>query len=101
MWCGSPVRVVALVARRARALGVTLGLPLAIMGEVAVVVEDRPGHDHRYAIDFSKIRDELGWRPSLGFEAGIRSTVDWYLANLSWCEAISSGNYQRERLGLS
>ena len=64
-------------------------------------VKDRPGHDHRYAIDFSKIRDELGWRPSLGFEAGIRSTVDWYLANFSWCEAISSGNYQRERLGLS
>ena len=64
-------------------------------------VEDRPGHDHRYAIDFSKIKEELGWHPSLGFEDGIRSTVEWYLANLSWCEAISSGNYQRERLGLS
>ena len=64
-------------------------------------VRDRPGHDHRYAIDFSKIKEELGWHPSLGFEDGIRSTVEWYLANLSWCEAISSGNYQRERLGLS
>ena len=64
-------------------------------------VPDRPGHDHRYAIDFSKIRDELGWRPSLGFEEGMRSTVEWYLANLPWCESITSGNYQRERLGLS
>ena len=64
-------------------------------------VKDRPGHDHRYAIDFSKIREELGWRPGLGFEEGIRSTVEWYLDHLSWCEAITSGNYQRERLGLS
>ena len=64
-------------------------------------VKDRPGHDHRYAIDFSKIRDELGWSPTFGFEEGIRSTVEWYLANLPWCGAITSGNYQRQRLGLS
>jgi dTDP-glucose 4,6-dehydratase len=64
-------------------------------------VQDRPGHDHRYAIEFSKIHDELGWSPSLGFEDGIRSTVEWYLANRSWCEAITSGKYQLERLGLS
>ncbi|MDA0724208.1 MAG: dTDP-glucose 4,6-dehydratase [Verrucomicrobia bacterium] len=64
-------------------------------------VKDRPGHDQRYAIDFSKIHDELGWSPNLGFEDGIRSTVEWYLANRSWCEAITSGKYQRERLGLS
>ena len=69
--------------------------------DLKTFVKDRPGHDHRYAIDFSKIRDELGWQPSLGFEQGIRSTVEWYLDNLEWCEAISSGNYQRERLGLS
>ena len=69
--------------------------------DLKIFVEDRPGHDHRYAIDFSKIRDELGWQPKLGFEQGIRSTVEWYLDNLDWCQAISSGNYQRERLGLS
>ena len=69
--------------------------------DLKIFVKDRPGHDHRYAIDFSKIRDELGWQPSLGFEQGIRSTVEWYLDNLEWCQAISSGNYQRERLGLS
>ena len=69
--------------------------------ELITFVTDRPGHDHRYAIDFSKIHDELGWSPSLGFEDGIRSTVEWYLANRSWCEAITSGKYQLERLGLS
>ncbi len=69
--------------------------------QLKTFVQDRPGHDRRYAIDFSKIREELGWRPSLGFEEGIHSTVEWYLANLPWCEAITSGNYQRERLGLS
>ena len=64
-------------------------------------VKDRPGHDHRYAINFSKIREELGWRPRHSFEEGMQSTVEWYLGNLAWCEAITSGNYQRERLGLS
>lgn len=69
--------------------------------DLKTFVKDRPGHDHRYAIDFSKMRDELGWGPTFGFEDGIRSTVEWYLANLPWCEAITSGNYQRQRLGLS
>lgn len=64
-------------------------------------VKDRPGHDKRYAINSSKILDELGWQPSLAFEEGIWSTVEWYLANLPWCEAIASGKYQRQRLGLT
>ena len=64
-------------------------------------VKDRPGHDRRYAIDASKIRRELGWRPSLGFEEGLRRTVAWYLDHSEWVERVGSGAYRRERLGLS
>jgi len=63
-------------------------------------VADRPGHDRRYAIDASKIRAELGWSPRHAFEDGLRETVRWYLANRPWCEAVQSGRYRRERLGL-
>ena len=62
-------------------------------------VRDRPGHDRRYAIDCSKITGELGWAPAESFETGLRRTVAWYLENRVWCEAITSGKYQRERLG--
>ena len=62
-------------------------------------VRDRPGHDRRYAIDCSKITAELGWKPAESFETGLRKTVAWYLGNRDWCEDISSGKYQRERLG--
>ncbi|MGH7334788.1 MAG: dTDP-glucose 4,6-dehydratase [Candidatus Rokuibacteriota bacterium] len=63
-------------------------------------VADRPGHDRRYAIDATKIRRELGWRPAHDFEAGLAKTVRWYLDNRAWCEAVQAGRYQRERLGL-
>jgi dTDP-glucose 4,6-dehydratase len=63
-------------------------------------VEDRPGHDQRYAIDATKIKNELGWVPSESFESGIRKTVEWYLENSEWCEHVQDGSYQRERLGL-
>jgi dTDP-glucose 4,6-dehydratase len=63
-------------------------------------VTDRPGHDRRYAIDASKIRKELGWAPRHAFEEGLRETVRWYLANRPWCEAVQSGSYRRERLGM-
>ena len=62
-------------------------------------VPDRPGHDRRYAIDASKARKELGWRPQLDLERGIASTVAWYLAHREWCAAVQSGSYARERLG--
>ena len=63
-------------------------------------VKDRPGHDLRYAIDASKIKNELGWTPVESFETGIRKTVEWYLDNLEWCRRVQDGSYQRERLGV-
>jgi dTDP-glucose 4,6-dehydratase len=64
-------------------------------------VKDRPGHDRRYAIDSSKIRRELGWKPRFNFAEGIRLTIQWYLENQTWVERVSSGAYRRERLGLA
>ncbi|SKC00759.1 MULTISPECIES: dTDP-glucose 4,6-dehydratase [Luteibacter] len=62
-------------------------------------VRDRPGHDRRYAIDASKLKDELGWTPEHTFESGIRATVQWYLDNRPWVQGILDGSYQLERLG--
>jgi dTDP-glucose 4,6-dehydratase len=64
-------------------------------------VADRPGHDQRYAIDASKIARELGWRPSVDFEQGLRRTVEWYLAHRDWWQPILDGSYRLERLGLA
>ena len=64
-------------------------------------VKDRPGHDLRYAIDASKIANELGWKPKETFETGIRKTVEWYLNNMEWYRRVQDGSYQRERLGVS
>jgi dTDP-glucose 4,6-dehydratase len=63
-------------------------------------VTDRPGHDQRYAIDASKILAELGWEPEETFETGLARTVDWYLANSAWVEAVRARGYGGERLGL-
>ena len=63
-------------------------------------VEDRPGHDQRYAIDSSKLRNELGWKPQEDFESGLAKTVRWYLDNRGWWERVLSGAYRTERLGL-
>jgi dTDP-glucose 4,6-dehydratase len=57
-------------------------------------IQDRPGHDHRYAIDASKIAHELGWKPLETFETGLRKTVQWYLTNTDWVDAVISGEYQ-------
>jgi dTDP-glucose 4,6-dehydratase len=62
-------------------------------------VRDRPGHDRRYAIDSSKLQNELGWRPSQTFETGIEETVDWYLENQAWSQRVLDGSYRMERLG--
>jgi len=63
-------------------------------------VTDRPGHDLRYAIDSQKIQKELGWKPAEQFETGLSKTVKWYLENQAWWEAVRSGSYRGERLGL-
>ena len=58
-------------------------------------VKDRPGHDKRYAIDASKLSQELGWKPSVTFEQGLSETIDWYLENQSWLNHVTSGEYQK------
>lgn len=63
-------------------------------------VDDRPGHDLRYAIDADKIKNELGWIPIETFESGIEKTIKWYLENNDWCQHVLDGSYQGERLGL-
>lgn len=57
-------------------------------------VEDRAGHDFRYAIDTTRVEHELGWKPEMDFETGLRATIDWYLANGEWVERIQSGQYR-------
>ncbi len=64
-------------------------------------VSDRPGHDFRYAIDATKLERDLGWRPTETFESGMEKTIHWYLENRDWWEAIQSGAYRGERLGLN
>jgi dTDP-glucose 4,6-dehydratase len=56
-------------------------------------VRDRPGHDRRYAIDATRIRDELRWQPAETFESGMRRTIAWYLENDAWLAAVTSGAY--------
>ena len=68
--------------------------------QLITFVNDRPGHDARYAIDASKIQRELGWVPQETFESGLRKTVEWYLANADWWQSVLDGSYQGERLGL-
>ena len=64
-------------------------------------VQDRPGHDQRYAIDAGKLRRELGWKPRENFSTGLRRTVQWYLENREWCSLVQSRGYRQERLGLN
>jgi dTDP-glucose 4,6-dehydratase len=71
-----------------------LGRAAGESAELITYVKDRAGHDLRYAIDATKLKDELGWLPSLQFEEGLSKTIDWYLNNTPWLEAVTSGNYQ-------
>ena len=68
--------------------------------EQITYVTDRPGHDRRYAIDATKMSNELNWQPEETFETGLRKTIEWYLANQKWCQHVQDGTYQRERLGI-
>ena len=62
-------------------------------------VEDRPGHDFRYAIDSSKIKNQIGWEPKESFNSGIRKTINWYIRNKKWWKDIQKNKYNQERLG--
>lgn len=78
-----------------RAMDKKLGRPEGTSEKLITYVTDRAGHDHRYAIDASKIKKELGWEPSLQFEEGISLTIDWYFDNHNWLNNINSGDYQK------
>jgi len=69
--------------------------------ELIAYVKDRPGHDVRYAIDSTKIKNNLGWEPKENFESGILKTVEWYLANLYWCNQVQNGKYKLKRIGIN
>ncbi len=68
---------------------------VASLDHLITFVKDRPGHDFRYAIDSSKLRTELGWKPSCTFEEGLARTMDWYLGNPEWVRQVRSGEYQQ------
>ena len=72
----------------------------AIYEDLITYVTDRPGHDFRYAIDASKIRNQLSWEPNENFVTGIEKTIQWYLDNEPWWRAIQDKTYQQERLGV-
>ncbi len=72
-----------------------LNLPKGTSAQLITFVKDRAGHDLRYAIDSSKLQQELAWKPSLQFEEGLEKTVDWYLANEEWMNNITSGDYKK------
>lgn len=72
-----------------------LGRPAGQSRSLITFVKDRPGHDRRYAIDASKLKNELGWKPSIKFEEGFRETAKWNLENQPWLERVTSGEYQR------
>ena len=72
-----------------------LNRPPGTSGKLIQFVADRPGHDMRYAIDASKLSNELGWKPTATFEEGLEKTVDWYLENEDWVKHVTSGDYQR------
>jgi dTDP-glucose 4,6-dehydratase len=72
-----------------------LGRPAGTSAQLITYVKDRAGHDLRYAIDATKLKNELGWLPSLQFEEGLSKTIDWYLNNQQWLENVTSGAYQQ------
>jgi dTDP-glucose 4,6-dehydratase len=83
-----------LVKELCRQVDIKLGREKGTSEKLITYVKDRAGHDARYAIDATKLKNELGWMPSLQFEEGISITIDWYLSNQDWLEHVTSGNYQ-------
>ena len=87
-------RNIDLVKLLCRLMDEKLGNAPGTSDSLITYVKDRPGHDRRYAIDASKINQELGWKPSVTFEEGLSLTIDWYLANGDWLSRVTSGEYQ-------
>ena len=71
-----------------------MGRLLGSSEELIQFVQDRAGHDHRYAIDFSKIKNELGWTPATDFKTGLAKTIDWYLSHEEWVQHVTDGSYR-------
>lgn len=86
---------IALVKHLCKVMDQKLGREEGTSEQLITFVKDRAGHDMRYAIDANKIKDELGWEPSIQFEEGLEKTVDWYLTNEKWINDITSGDYQK------
>jgi dTDP-glucose 4,6-dehydratase len=85
---------IALVKELCKQMDEKLGREKGESEKLITYVTDRAGHDLRYAIDATKLKNELGWLPSLQFEEGLSITIDWYLENTKWLEDVTSGNYQ-------
>jgi dTDP-glucose 4,6-dehydratase len=86
---------IALVKELCKQMDIKLGREKGESEKLITYVKDRAGHDLRYAIDATKLKNELGWMPSLQFEEGISKTIDWYLNNQEWLQQVTSGNYQK------
>ncbi|MDD4033439.1 MAG: dTDP-glucose 4,6-dehydratase [Bacteroidales bacterium] len=84
-----------LVKELCRQMDLKLGRVAGTSEQLVTYVKDRPGHDLRYAIDATKIKEELGWNPSVTFEQGLALTIDWYLDNKEWLVNVTSGKYQQ------
>lgn len=84
-----------LIKKLCEIMDTKLGRDAGTSEKLITYVKDRAGHDLRYAIDSSKLKNELGWEPSLQFEEGLDKTVDWYLQNTTWLNDVTSGDYQK------
>ena len=84
-----------LVKELIKQLDAKLGKSEGHSEKLITFVKDRPGHDKRYAIDATKLNQDLGWKPSVTFEEGLSKTIDWYLDNKDWLENVTSGDYQK------
>ncbi len=91
---GNEWKNIELVRTLCRLMDDRMGRLLGSSEELIRFVKDRAGHDHRYAIDFSKLKNELGWMPATDFKTGLARTVDWYLANEEWVKQVTDGSYR-------
>lgn len=97
---GNPRRNLDVVRRVCAELDALRPDPAGPRERLITFVEDRPGHDLRYAMRADRIAGQLGWSPRRAFEEGLRDTVRWYVENQAWCEAAAASGYRQERLGL-